>query len=93
MSNATQVNLFTGECESDRRAHIRTSPPSQKQAAILARLSQHGEITLSKAVELVGGDIHTNERFHVGNILSRMVKRGMIERVKPGVFRVAGKEE
>jgi predicted transcriptional regulator of viral defense system len=60
--------------------------PSPKQSVILAALRQRERLTLSEAVELIGGDIYTNQAFHVGNILSRMVKRGMIRRIKPGLF-------
>jgi predicted transcriptional regulator of viral defense system len=47
-----------------------------------------GTITLEDATRLVGSDLYCNARKHVGAVLSRMVDRGLIERVKPGVFRL-----
>jgi hypothetical protein len=43
--------------------------------------------TLTEAVNLVGKFYYCNERFHVGNILSRMVKGGVLIRLKKGVFK------
>jgi len=62
---------------------------SPKQAVLLTEIRKTGRLSLQRAVDLVGGDIYHNERFHVGNILSRMVKRGRIRRVKPGLFELA----
>lgn len=59
---------------------------SPKQSVIIHYLRDHQDINLGKSIELIGGNIYCNERFHVGNILSNMVKRGMIVRVKRGVF-------
>lgn len=61
---------------------------SQKQSAILAALGSNPEITLTEAVLLIGGNLYCNKSKHVGAVLSNMVKRGMIERVCPGVFRL-----
>ncbi len=58
---------------------------SRKQSILLAELAKTGELTLNRAVELVGG-YWNNERQWTGAILSRMVKRGLIERVRPGLF-------
>lgn len=60
--------------------------PSSKQGAILAAVAGSGEITLAAAVALVGGDIYQNQAKHVGAVLGNMVRRGMLRRVKPGVF-------
>jgi predicted transcriptional regulator of viral defense system len=57
-----------------------------KQNAVMAFLRQHGQMTLSQAVELIGGDVYANQAFHVGNVLRRMIARGMIRRVKRGVY-------
>lgn len=62
---------------------------SPKQSKIMEHLRRNSSIDLATAVELIGGDIYTNKKFHVGNVLSNMVKRGMINRVKPGLFEPA----
>lgn len=59
---------------------------SPKQSLVIDYLRSHPTIDLFQAVEIVGSDIYTNERFHVGNLLGNMVKRGMIVRLKPGLF-------
>ena len=59
---------------------------SRKQIAIIDHLCRHGDITIEEAVLIVGGNIYANERFHVGNILRNMVKRGYIQRVQRGVY-------
>ena len=61
--------------------------PSRKQAAILRALSSVPQITLAEAVRLIGSNLYYNTEKHVGAVLSNMVRRGMIERVKRGVFR------
>ena len=72
-------------------------PPrlSRKQAAILRHLkwleTSRGQITIAKAVELVGRDIYANREFHVGNVLRNMVKRGLLVRVKRGTYALAEK--
>lgn len=52
----------------------------------LLNLARQGQFTKKQAVEIVGGSYYCNASFHVGNILSRMVKAGMLRRVKNGVF-------
>lgn len=59
---------------------------SAKQRAILAVLRDRKEITLDEAVTLVGRNIYHNAHKHVGVTLSNMVRRGLIVRVRPGVF-------
>jgi len=60
---------------------------SQKQRDIMRYLEENAhQITLDEAVKLVGKDIYRNEHKHVGQILSRMVNRGLIRRIKAGVF-------
>lgn len=49
-----------------------------------------GSITKLRAVQLVGSQYH-NQRKHTGAILSNMIRRGYIERVKRGVFRLPTK--
>jgi predicted transcriptional regulator of viral defense system len=59
---------------------------SYKQYQIKSFLTFQKKITLDQAVELIGKDIYTNKRKHVGMVLSRMVKDGTIRRIKNGVF-------
>jgi predicted transcriptional regulator of viral defense system len=59
---------------------------SYKQYQIQSYLIYQDKITLDQAVELIGQDIYTNKRKHVGMVLSRMVKNGTIRRIKNGVF-------
>ncbi len=62
---------------------------SAKQGAVMMELQASGTMTLVRAVELVGGDIYANQSKHVGDILSRMVRRKLIERIKPGLFKLS----
>jgi predicted transcriptional regulator of viral defense system len=62
---------------------------SQKKQKLIIRFTQQNEnkISLDEAISIKGVDTYyCNERFHVGNILSRMVKTGILKRVKPGKF-------
>jgi predicted transcriptional regulator of viral defense system len=63
--------------------------PSNKQNAILnfAR-SNNCEITKKKAVELIGHHYYCSKEKYVGEVLSRMVKKGLLNRIKPGVFEI-----
>lgn len=67
--------------------------PSRKQQSILRSAKMNGFVTLKEAVRIVGGDIYANAGKHVGSILSNMVKRGMLVRVKPGVFKLPEQEQ
>jgi hypothetical protein len=58
---------------------------SAKQKIVLAHRTP-GELTLAHAVELIGKNIYCNERKHVGAVLTNMVRRGLLVRVRPGVF-------
>ena len=60
---------------------------TDKQSKIIAALitQKPKPLTTDDAVELIG-DYYCNARFHTGNILSRMVKAGLIYRIKRGVF-------
>lgn len=60
--------------------------PSPKQAKVLAMLREKPEITLQEAVAVIGTDIYANACKHVGVTLANMVKRGMLRRIKKGVF-------
>ena len=63
---------------------FRPKPRSPKQRAIVDVLQKEPHITLAAAVALIGGGIYANA--HVGALLANMVKKGMIKRLKPGVF-------
>ncbi|MCK7516196.1 MAG: hypothetical protein MZV70_77600 [Desulfobacterales bacterium] len=43
-------------------------------------------ITLAEATALVGGNVYANADKHTGALLGNMVKRGLLIRVKAGVF-------
>ncbi len=59
-----------------------------RQNAILATFSGRESFTKSEAVDLLGSGYYCNASKYVGEILSRMVKRRLIRRVKRGVYRV-----
>lgn len=61
---------------------------SPKQAILFDAFRKRQTLTLAECVELVGKDIYCNEAKHVGTIIKRMINRGWIERVKPGVFKL-----
>jgi predicted transcriptional regulator of viral defense system len=62
---------------------------SIKQRIILRALRSRKQITLEEAIALIGTDIYRNQAKHVGAVLSNMVKRGFLVRVKPGLFELA----
>lgn len=59
---------------------------SRKQSAIVDYLRKNGTITLQQATLLVGGDVYHNQAKHTGAILSNMVGRKIIKRIKAGHF-------
>lgn len=61
-------------------------PLSPKQQRIMEIITNEGSITLERAVKEIGGNIYHNRARYVGLTLSRMVARGVIQRVKRGVF-------
>ena len=67
--------------------------PSRKQQAVIRSAKMNGFVTLKEAVHLVGGDVYANADKHTGAILSNMVKRGMLVRVKPGMFKLPEQEQ
>lgn len=85
---AIQDDLFMAgyNAVSGGSALFGNSRKSPKQSAILAALRDKPEITLAEAVQLIGGNLYCNAEKHVGVTLSNMVKRGMLKRVKRGVF-------
>lgn len=62
---------------------------SSKQKRIMNEINTNPDrsITLARAVELCGDNLYCNASKHVGVTLSNMVRRGLIERMRPGVFR------
>ena len=58
-----------------------------KRTQILQHVQKHGQITKAEAVTLIGSDYYTNADFHVGAVLSRTVDAGLLERIKPGLFK------
>lgn len=62
---------------------------SQQKQKLIIRFAMQNEnkISLDEAILIKGVDTYyCNERFHIGNILSRMVKTGFLKRLKPGKF-------
>jgi hypothetical protein len=62
---------------------------SAKQTIVIEFLRAHSFMTLDQAVQIIGRNIYHNAHKHCGVLLANMVKRGMIVRVKPGVFRLS----
>jgi len=58
------------------------------QRTIYNFIRANGTATTADIVALEGGQYYCNAEAHIGTRLSRMVNAGMIERVKPGVFRI-----
>jgi uncharacterized membrane protein len=56
------------------------------QREVVKLLKERGTLTTVEAVKIFGRHIYTNAEKHIGTRLARMVKRGIIVRVKPGVF-------
>ena len=64
---------------------------SPKQRDILKLFRPGFEVTKQTVVDAYGGTYYHNGEKYVGEILGRMVNAGLIERVKPGVFRLPDK--
>ncbi len=61
----------------------------KQQFIVEHALSHDGKITLDEACNIQEvNTYYTNGRFHVGEILSRMVKAGILKRVKRGSFEI-----
>jgi len=56
-----------------------------------AKCSKGMQFTKKEAVELIGHTYYHNASFHVGNVLSRLVNSGRLQRVKKGVYKIAEK--
>jgi hypothetical protein len=57
-----------------------------RQDMILRHVREHGCITLLEATLLTGAGLYANAERHVGASLARMVRRGLLARVRRGVF-------
>lgn len=60
-----------------------------KQKEVSQYLLTVENATLHDIYKNVSFSYYCNEMKHLGNLLSRMVKNGTIERVKKGVFKIA----
>lgn len=66
----------------------------QQKQIIRAAQERGGRITKKEVVEMYGGSYYCGADNHLGAMLSRMVKAGLLVREKPGVFVVgSGKEK
>lgn len=61
---------------------------SSKQKQILEVVREHGQVNLTHLVDEFGHWYYYNEKKHLGALLSNMVKVGLLERIKPGLFKV-----
>lgn len=65
----------------------KTCVMTDKQKSIIGFALKNGDkITKKEAVQLIGSCYYCNASKHVGDVLSRMVKAGLLERVKAGTF-------
>lgn len=77
-------DLFgSADCGESRAAPKANSP---KQRAIIADVNLNGQISLAEATALVGKNVYANAEKHTGALLANMVKKGLLVRIKPGVF-------
>lgn len=61
---------------------------SKRKAIIEYCLANGKEITKSQAVSVIGGTYYYNGDKHTGDVLGRMVKAGLLERVKKGRYKL-----
>lgn len=59
---------------------------SGKQRTILKHLQDNRQISKKEAVELLKHYYYYNASKHVGDILTRMVRKGILKRVRRGVY-------
>lgn len=65
---------------------------TDNQKAIINKAKENdGQITKKEAVELIGGNYYCNAGKHVGYVLTRMIKSGLLERIKIGVYKISSK--
>jgi hypothetical protein len=68
------------------RANPRRMPLNPDQREVIRLIRERGQLTLAEAVQCFGQRIYRNAEAHIGRRLARMVNRGLIVRIKPGVF-------
>lgn len=61
---------------------------SSKQRAILSLFYEHNELTKKQIVEEFGHWYYRNEAKHLGDVLTRMVNKRLIHRIKKGVYHI-----
>lgn len=67
--------------------------PSFAQSKILNFMNNEKEYSLEEIMKGIGYSLYCNSNKHFGVILSRMVKKGILIRVKKGVFKIKPKEK
>lgn len=60
---------------------------TEKQSAILSYLKVNSAISKQEAVRIIGKSYYCNADKHVGDVLSRMVKSGLLIREKRGQYK------
>lgn len=66
--------------------------PSRKQAVIIGQLRFQPSMTLAEAAWFIGGEDDSHQLTRTGRVLSNAVQRGMLRRLKPGVFALPEKK-
>jgi hypothetical protein len=66
---------------------------SYKQNLIKSYLQKVDKATLAEIMDNMPFNYHHNNHKHLGNILSNMVKKEMIIRIKKGVFRLPNESD
>lgn len=59
---------------------------SEKQKTIIDLIRLNGQVTKKEVVESIGKYYYHNAEHYVGEILSNMVKKRYIKRIRNGVF-------
>ena len=66
---------------------------TEKQKKILQfAYNNENKVTSKNALELIGNDYYCNSEKYVSEVLSRMVKSGLLKRVKKGSFEILKKQ-
>jgi uncharacterized membrane protein len=70
-------------CRASRSRRMCLNPD---QREVIRLIRERGRLTLAEAVQCFGHRLYRNAEAHIGRRLARMVNRGLIVRIKPGVF-------
>ncbi len=62
-----------------------------KQKLIYQFIKSKGEASLQDIASAMPWAYYYNQNKHFGDVLSRMVRIGLIERIKPGVFKLSSR--